>query len=51
MIQFLSLLRVLWKNPHLTPNMQPDPVEDVPEMGLELENLQSSFPFQTIPGF
>lgn len=44
MAQFFSLLRVLWKNSHLTLNEQPGPVEDVPARGLELDDRQSSFP-------
>lgn len=43
MIQFLSLLRVLWKISHLMPNKKTGPVEDAPAMSLELNDLQSSF--------
>lgn len=50
-IIFLFLVRVLWKNLHLTPSKHPGPVEDVSAMGLELGDLQSSLPIQTISGF
>lgn len=50
-IWFFSLLSVLRKNSHLAPNKEPGSVEDVPAMGLELDDCQSSFPIQATAGF